>query len=316
MVRRSRDSKFVIYQVLYIFVITVLALKGAELNLGEVVRKDKVVDKSIRDSLIAIVDSLSGQGLKFNIEIDTNVVTENLELKKKLSSLNKKIASLSSKIEREPILEKPEDEKPIEEKSLRFPFVKSLSFLKYATNKAENKGDFEVEIYSPENPSQPLVVVPPKSVKEFEVGGEDELIVKYGSQETKIPVKENLPPEIKITKVTTKMDKQDIYVKDLQRTTCFTVTISDERPEQIKVKYSGPISVSKPYKDKKGNLVYNVSLKLASTERRFDDWIDKNENLEEPDGRYKVNFFFVAYDTKSKQKVQVGDSFYFTDFAK
>ncbi len=316
MVRRSRDSKFVIYQVLYIFVITVLALKGAELNLGEVVRKDKVVDKSIRDSLIAIVDSLSAQGLKFNIEIDTNVVTENLELKKKLTKLSKKIASLNHKIEEIPLPEKPEPEKPVEDKTLRFPFVKSLTFLKYATNTAENRGDFPVEIYSPENPENPLVVVPPKSSKEFEVGGEDELIVKFGNQKAKVPVKENLPPEITIKKVTTKMDKSDIYVKDLQRTTCFTVTISDERLEQIKVKYSGPISVSKPYKDKKGNLVYNVSLKLANTESRFDDWLERNENLEEPDGRYKVNFFFVAYDTKSKQKVQVGDSFYFTDFAK
>ena len=43
MIRRSRDAKFIIYQVLYIFVITVLALKGAEINLGEVVKKENVV---------------------------------------------------------------------------------------------------------------------------------------------------------------------------------------------------------------------------------------------------------------------------------
>ena len=81
MVRRSRDAKFVIYQVLYIFVITVLALKGAEINLGEVVSKENVVQKSVRDSLINVVDSLSELGLKFNIEIDSNVVTENKTLK-------------------------------------------------------------------------------------------------------------------------------------------------------------------------------------------------------------------------------------------
>ncbi|MCW8848884.1 MAG: hypothetical protein OQJ81_02815, partial [Melioribacteraceae bacterium] len=77
MIRRSRDAKFIIYQVLYIFVITVLALKGAEINLGEVVKKENVVEKSVRDSLINVVDSLSKLGLKFNIEVDPNVVTEN-----------------------------------------------------------------------------------------------------------------------------------------------------------------------------------------------------------------------------------------------
>ena len=38
MARQNKDSKFIIYQVLYIFVVTVLALKGAGLDLGEVVK--------------------------------------------------------------------------------------------------------------------------------------------------------------------------------------------------------------------------------------------------------------------------------------
>ncbi len=98
MVRRSRDAKFVIYQVLYIFVITVLALKGAEINLGEVVKKENVVSKSVRDSLINVVDSLSKLGLKFNIEIDENVISENKDLREKLSQLNTQVASLSKKV--------------------------------------------------------------------------------------------------------------------------------------------------------------------------------------------------------------------------
>ena len=317
MVRKSRDSKFVIYQVLYIFVVTVLALKGAELNLGEVVRKDQVVDKSVRDSLMAVVDSLSEAGLKFNIQVDTNVVEENKELKQKLATLNKTMVSLSKRIikEKKTEVKKPEPIK-IKEEKLPFPFAKSLTFLKYATNTAENRGNYPVEIYSKNNLAKPIVVVPPQSSKDFELKDEDEVILKYGSQEDVVKVKNNLPPEVKINLVTTKMNKSDIYVKDLQRITCFRVTISDERINQIKVKHSGPISVSKPYKDKKGNLNYNVSLRLASTERKYDDWVDEHENMLEPDGRYRVNFFFIAYDTKSKQKVQVGDSFFFTDFSK
>ena len=108
----------------------------------------------------------------------------------------------------------------------------------------------------------------------------------------------------------------DIYVQDLQRTTVFTVTILDNRPDQLKVNYSGPISVSGPLKNNKGNLVYNVSLKIASTEGRFNEWLDKYGDLRDASGRYKTNFFFIVVDEKANHRVQVGDTFYFTDFSK
>jgi len=90
----------------------------------------------------------------------------------------------------------------------------------------------------------------------------------------------------------------------------------DARPNQLKVSYSGPISVSGPQKDGKGNSVYNVSLRVASTEARYDDWIDKNRHLQEADGRYKANFFFTVIDERTNDRVQVGDSFFFTEFSK
>jgi hypothetical protein len=63
-------------------------------------------------------------------------------------------------------------------------------------------------------------------------------------------------------------------------------------------------------------MVYNVSLKIAANENQYDDWTDKNEGLRESDGRYKANFFFTVVDDRTKDRVQVGDSFFFTDFAK
>ena len=55
-------------------------------------------------------------------------------------------------------------------------------------------------------------------------------------------------------------------------------------------------------------------LKLAANQSQFDQWTDRNRR--EADGRYKANFFFIVVDSKTGQRVQVGDSFYFTDFAK
>ena len=70
MIKRERDSKFVIYQVLYIFVITVLALKGTDLDLRRVALEDETVDVSVKDSLLAILDSLYALGIDFSIKIE------------------------------------------------------------------------------------------------------------------------------------------------------------------------------------------------------------------------------------------------------
>ncbi len=318
MIKKERDSKFIIYQVLYIFVITVLALKGADLDLSRVVSKDKAVDKSVRDSLVVMIDSLNALGLKFDIKIQENTLEENQELKEKIASMNMKMKDLTQKIKEIPPEVKKEEPKPPEKEQtrLQLPISKSETFIQYTWNVARNTGNVQTALYDPDNMNSPLVVIPPNSEKKFNLTDQTEVIAKFGSQESKIQVVPNKPPEIKIERVTTKMNASDIYVRDLQRITVFKVTIVDERPDQLKIVNSGPISVSGPTKDNKGNLVYNVSLKIASTQTKYDEWIDRYGNLREPDGRYKVNFFFTATDQISKDRVQVGDSFYFTDFSK
>ncbi len=94
MINKNRDSKFVIYQVLYIFVITVLALKGADLDLRRVALEEDTVNKAVRDSLIAVLDSLYALGIDFSIKIDPNVVVENEQMRVQLASLNKKLEAI------------------------------------------------------------------------------------------------------------------------------------------------------------------------------------------------------------------------------
>ena len=90
------------------------------------------------------------------------------------------------------------------------------------------------------------------------------------------------------------MNSADIYVQDLQRITAFKVTIIDQRPDQLKIYLYWTNICIGPTKDNNGNLIYNVSLKIASTENAFDGWLDKNGNLREADGRYKVNFLLYC----------------------
>jgi len=102
MIKKSRDSKFIIYQVLYIFVITVLALKGADLDLRRVALEEDTVDKRIRDSLVTLLDSLAKQNIKFSIQIDPNVVVENEALRQRLVALNQQVEKFNEIIEETP----------------------------------------------------------------------------------------------------------------------------------------------------------------------------------------------------------------------
>ena len=314
MIKRERDSKFVIYQVLYIFVITVLALKGADLDLRRVALEEETVDVSVKDSLLAILDSLYALGIDFSIKIDPKVLDENLEMKEQLALLNKKLEKVKDYVP--PPKDKPKDETKEEQTKLQLPISLKQTFIQHTWNTARNSGTVPTYIYDPRDRSKPIVIIPPGQEMKFDLTDQTEVIVAFGSQEEKIKVGPNKPPEINIQRVTTKMNASDIYVRELQRITAFTVTIIDSRPEQLKVSYSGPISVSGPQKDTDGNAVYNVSLRIAATENQYDDWVDKNEQLREADGRYKANFFFTVVDERTKDRVQVGDSFFFTEFSK
>ncbi len=314
MITKNRDSKFVIYQVLYIFVITVLALKGADLDLRRVALEEETVNKQVRDSLIAVLDSLYALGIDFSIKIDPNVVVENEKMREQLAALNKRLEVLKDYVPPPPPEEPKEEVK--EQTLLQSPIAVKQTFIQHTWNIARNTGNVDATIYDPRNPNTPLVVVPPGQERKFDLTDQTEVVIKFGSQEDRIKVLPNKVPEVKIERVTTKMNASEIYVQELQRISVFKVTIIDQRPDQLKVTWSGPVSVTGPTKDSNGNLVYNVSLKIATTASAFDDWLDRNGNLREPDGRYKVNFFCTVVDERSKDRVQVGDSFFFTDFSK
>jgi hypothetical protein len=318
MVRKNRDSKFIIYEVLYIFVITVLVLKGADLDLDKVISSNRAVSKSVRDSLVTMIDSLTAKGLKFEIKLNPDIQKQNVELKEKVESLNKKVATLSDKIKElpPPELAANKEIKPKEQTIMQSPISITQTFYQYTWNIARNSGDVPTNIYDPKNMSEPIVTIPAGQEKKFNLMGQSEVIAKYGTQEEKINVIPLKPPQIKITKVTTKMDGSTIYAQDLQNITVFNVTIVYLRPEQLKITHSGPISVSGPYKDNNGNNVYYVSLKIAPNETKYDEWINRPGTLQEADGRYKANFFFFVTDKISKAHAEAGDSFYFTDFSK
>jgi hypothetical protein len=286
-------------------------MKGAELDLRKVALEEETVDISVKDSLAAILDSLYALGIDFSIKIDPKVLDENEEMKKRLEELSKKLEAVKDFVP-------PPKEKEIvdEQTKLQSPISLKQTFIQNTWNIAKNSGTVPTMVIDPANPNNPIVTIPPGGEKRFDLQDQTEVIIKFGSQEERIKVIPNRLPEVNIELVTTKMSRSDIYVKELQRITAFTVKIIDNRPEQLKVTYSGPISVIGPQKDSKGNLVYNVSLRIAANETQYDEWLERHGDLQEADGRYKANFFFIVVDERTKDRVQVGDSFFFTDFSK
>jgi hypothetical protein len=323
MKRKNRDSKFIIYQVLYIFVITVLAMKGADLDLKKVISKDAAVSKTVRDSLMVVIDSLYAQGQKFQIKVDPNTIVENEVLRKKLSSLNEQLANIKPQIaSARPVAGETNPPQPVqnqkpavsEQTILQSPISIKETFLQNTWNVAKNTGNVQAALYDPNNMNSPIVVIPPNQQVKFDLKNETKVVLKYGSQQQELSVLPMHPPEIKIDRATTKMDGSTIYVQDLQRVTDFTVTIKYDRPDQLKITHTGPIAVSGPFKNSKGDYVYNVSLKIASTNQRYQEWLDHYGNLRDANGRHKADFFFTAADQISKANVVIGDTFYFTDF--
>ena len=225
--------------------------------------------------------------------------------------LNKRLQDLKKQIK-----EQPPEEIVEEQTKLQSPISLKQTFIQNTWNIATNNGSVTTTILDPNNRSNPIAEIPPGQQKKFDLQDQTEVIIKFGSQEETVKVLPNLPPQVNIERVTTKMNASDIYVQELQRITAFTVTIVDERTDQLKVTYSGPISVNGPQTNSKGDLVYNVTLRLAANEKQYDDWIDRNGDLQEADGRYKANFFFTVVDERTKDRVQVGDSFFFTDYSK
>ena len=199
--RKNRDVKFIIYQSLYIFVIAVLALKGANLDLTEVVKKeaDLTKEKNYADSLRVMIDSLMAKGIVPEIKFDTaQRYSDPIEFQKKLAEKQKQITLLSSQINNTPSfsvdqtspniqvqkLEKEKadlqqklEEKEEEKKEQKDPgFSIPQSFTQYTSTSVSNPSDEPIEIYGSDGSH--LATVPPKGSRSFTLGGQTSLTFK------------------------------------------------------------------------------------------------------------------------------------------
>lgn len=309
--RKNRDVKFIIYQSLYIFVIAVLALKGANLDLAEVVKKDQESEgkENYTDSLRVMIDSLLAKGIVPELKYDTSQkYTDPVEFQKKLAEKQREIAELRMEMSSSPSFsvnqtspniqspqqterEKTEEQKQQEtettqEKSEGPEFRVPQSFKQFTSNSVSNPSDQPVEIYGSDGSL--LATVPARGSRSFTIGNQSSLTFKSGGTSKTVTTIENARPKIIMQRLVPA--GEDVSVRSLQATVGYRITLVDDIPGQLDVKFTGPVTVKQV-----GPLVYDVTLSVLGSKTAFENFA---ENRESP---YTVTFQVSVKDKIATQ---------------
>lgn len=302
--KKQKDVKFIIYQALYIFVVCVIAIKGANLDLTQVVEDDGTPKVFLSpDSLQKLYEII-----KKSIFVDTNlyVIIKKSDLEKMdekikqlvVNPMNVQISSspintfTTNQIEQPKIEEKPEEKKdPGEMQEIR---IGNISLTQYTNNTLNNPYDTPLEV-------EGITTIPPKSSKTFQTGGQSTVTIKVGSSTKTIELKPNEKPKISMQRVASM--GEETRVTQLQSSVCYRVSISDDFPGQLDVKFNGPVTVKTV-----GTGVYDITMNAFGSRSAFDNFTDNK------DSPYSVGFTVTVSDNIAGHKITGQNSFIFGEW--
>jgi len=303
--KKQKDVKFIIYQALYIFVVCVIAIKGASLDLQQVVEDDG------KPKVFLSPDSLQKlyEIIKKSVVVDTNlyVIIKKEDLEKmddKIKQLvvnpqNVQISStpINTMTTNNPQIQQPEIKKeedpkdPGEMKEIR---IGNIQLTQYTNNTLNNPYDTPLEI-------EGITSIPPKSSKTFQTGGQSTVTIKVGNSTKTVELKPNEKPKINMQRVASM--GEDTRVSQLQSSVCYRVTVSDDFPGQLDVKFNGPVTVKTV-----GSGVYDVTMNAFGSKSAFDNFTDGK------DSPYSVGFTVSVSDNIAGHKITGQNSFIFGEW--
>jgi hypothetical protein len=126
-------------------------------------------------------------------------------------------------------------------------------------------------------------------------------VIKVGSSTKTVELKPNQKPKISFQRVASM--GEDTRVTQLQSSVCYRVTIEDDFPGQLDVKFSGPCTV----KEKGGN-TYDITMNAFSSKAAFDNFTD---NKSAP---YSTGFTVTVTDKIAGHKIAGQQSFIFGEW--
>lgn len=293
--KKKSDVKFIIYQALYIFVVCVVAIKGASLDLTQVVEDDgkpKVI--MTQDSLDKLMEQL-----KISIIVDTtkyaivdkSLLVENEKLKNLVQQTK---VTFTSNFTEQP---KPIEEKPVEkqisvEKKEEI-VLGEISLYQYHENIVNNKGDVSISIAG--------ITIPAHSSKLVLLQGQTSVVISSGSMTKTVVVMDNKKPQISFQRVSSMGG--DTKVTNLQRNVGFRVVINDDFPEQLEVKFGGAVTVKQVSSN-----TYDVTLNAFSSKSAFDNY------TEGKDSPYNIGFTVTVKDKYAPHSVTGQNNFSFGEW--
>lgn len=304
--RKQKDVKFIIYQALYIFVVCVIAIKGANLDLTQVVEDDG------KPKVFLSPDSLQKlyEIIKKSIIVDTNLYViikksdlERMDDKIKQLVVNPQNVQVSSsqistfttnnpQITQQPEIKKEEEKKdPGEMQEIR---IGNIQLTQYTNNTLNNPYDTPLEV-------EGITTIPPKSSKTFQTGGQSTVTIKVGNSTKTVELKPNEKPKIGMQRVASM--GEETRVSQLQSSVCYRVTISDDFPGQLDVKFNGPVTVKTV-----GTGVYDVTMNAFGSKSAFDNFTDGK------DSPYSVGFTVSVSDNIAGHKITGQNSFIFGEW--
>ena len=274
--KKGRDVKFIIYQVLYIFVVCVISIKGADISLEEVINKDVVVEKSFADSLKSFIDSLLALGLVPEIHVDTNKKYTAEDMSKLLAELNQlKVTVQQNPIIRQPDIMKPKEQEPKKDEKQEIKAnVQGVELTQYTSTTIRNPYNDNLEILAD---GKLLANIAPKASAKITIMGESSVTFKVGSASDTKRTKENQVPQISITRVGS--GGEDASLRSVQNSVGFRVGIIDDFPQNLDVNFSGPVTTKQV-----GPTTFDVTLNLLGSQQAFDSWTKGK------DSPYRVSF--------------------------
>jgi hypothetical protein len=298
--KRERDIKFIIYQSLYIFVVCVIAIKGANLDLVQVVEDDGTPKVIMTQQQMDSIQEL----LKKAIIVDTTIfvvvpkelLKENKQLQQIVQNMPKidlSLYTLKTDIKVQPEIEekKIEEKDPGEMQEIR---IGNIVLHQYTQNTLNNPYDTPLEVVG-------IATIPAKSTKTFETGGQSSVVIRVGNTSKTVELRPNDKPKINISRIASM--GEETRVTTLQSTTCFRVVISDDFPGQLDVKFSGPITVKNA-----GQNTFDITMNAFGSKSAFDNF---TENKDSP---YSTGFTVTVSDKIAGHKITGQNSFIFGEW--
>lgn len=294
MSKQSKDVKFIIYQVLYIFVIVVLTVKGADLDLTTVLASDKAVPKTYSDSLKAYIDSLQALGLVPRVEYDS-IRNPDYQIKP-IATIIQGIVLLPGQriVSIDEPLKTDNPNQPITETKSQIE-LKIVQPTQYTNNSISNNNSEPLHIYADNNL---IKTIPANGSGVYQLKGEKSVKYVCGNSKKEVETLENKTQKLNFQSFSA--GNSEASLRSLQSVIGWRVTIDDDFIDQIDVKITGSVKAKQVAKG-----VYDIQLALCNSKDQFEKMFDNK------DAPYSVSFNVVTTDKISGKVVSQQRAFTF-----